>query len=78
LLQKTGPFDLNKALFYRGLGPCVLCQKEMTRAGAYHVQVKLSCLLWLFSQWEKMAVVKLPYHLEVTEVAVVELLAQYE
>jgi hypothetical protein len=49
----------------------------MTRAGAYPVQVKLSCPLWLLSQWEEMAVAELPCHLEATEVAVVELLAQY-
>jgi hypothetical protein len=48
------------------------------RAGAYPVQVKLSCPLWLLSQWEEMAVAELPYHLEATEVAVAELLAQYE
>jgi hypothetical protein len=46
--------------------------------GAYHVQVKLSCLLWLLSQWEEMVVAELPCPLEATEVAVVELLAQYE
>jgi hypothetical protein len=45
--QRIGPLDLNEALFYRGLGPRVLCHKEMTRAGAYLVQVKLFCPLWL-------------------------------
>jgi hypothetical protein len=45
LPQRTGPLDLNETLFYRGLGTCVLCPKEMTRAGAYPVQVKLSCPL---------------------------------
>jgi hypothetical protein len=40
--------------------------------------VKLSCPLWLLSQWEEMAVAKLPCPLETTEVAVVKLLAQYE
>jgi hypothetical protein len=75
LPQKTGLLDLNEALFCRALGPRVLCHKEMTRAGAYPVQVKLSCPLWLLSQWEEMAVTELPCHLEVT---VVELLTQYE
>jgi hypothetical protein len=46
--------------------------------GAYHVQVKLSCLLWLLSQWEEMVVAELPCPLEATEMAAVELLAQYE
>jgi hypothetical protein len=78
LLQRTDLLDLNEALFYRGLGPCVLCHKEMSRAGAYPIQVKLSCPLWLLSQWEEMAVPELPCHLEATEVAVAELLAQYE
>jgi hypothetical protein len=50
----------------------------MTRAGAYHVQVKLSCPLWLLSQWEEMAVAELPCPLEATKVVVAELLAQYE
>jgi hypothetical protein len=40
--------------------------------------VKLSCPLCLLSQWEEMAVAELPYHLEVTDLAIVELLAQYE
>jgi hypothetical protein len=70
--------DLNDALFCRGLDPHILCHKEMTRAGAYPVQVKLSCPLWLLSQWEEMVVAELPYHLEAIEVDVVELLAQYE
>jgi hypothetical protein len=78
LLQRTGPLDLNEALFYSGLGPRVLCHKKMMRVGAYPVQVKLSCPLWLLSQWEEMVVVELPCHLEATEVAIVELLAQYE
>jgi hypothetical protein len=46
--------------------------------GAYPVQVKLPCPLWLLSHWEEVAVVKLPCPFEATEVAVVELLAQYE
>jgi hypothetical protein len=50
----------------------------MTRAGAYPIQVKLSCPLWLLSQWEEIAIAELPCHLEATEVAVAELLAQYE
>jgi hypothetical protein len=33
LPQRTGPMDLNKALFCRGLGALVLCHKEMMRAG---------------------------------------------
>jgi hypothetical protein len=33
LPQRTGPLDLNETLFCRGLGPCGLCHKEMTRAG---------------------------------------------
>jgi hypothetical protein len=52
LPQRTGPLDLNEALFYKALAPRVLCHKEMTRAGAYPVQVKLSCPLWLLSQWK--------------------------
>jgi hypothetical protein len=48
------------------------------RAGAYPVQVKLTCPLCLLSQWEEMAVTELPCPLEVTEVDVAELLAQYE
>jgi hypothetical protein len=40
--------------------------------------VKLSCPLWLLSQWEEMAVAELPCHLEATEVAIAELLAQCE
>jgi hypothetical protein len=40
--------------------------------------VKLSCPLWLLSQWEEMTVAELPCHLEATEVAIAELLAQYE
>jgi hypothetical protein len=78
LSQRTGPLDLNEALFCRGLGPRGLCHKEMMRAGAYPVQVKLSCPLWLLSQWEEMVVTELPYPLKATEVAVAELLAQYE
>jgi hypothetical protein len=78
LPQRIGPLDLNEALFCRGLGSRVLCHKEMTKAGAYPVQVKLSCPLWLLCQWEEMAVVELPCHLEAIEVAVAELLAQYE
>jgi hypothetical protein len=50
----------------------------MTSVVAYPVQVKLPCPLGLLSQWEEMTVVELHCHLEVTEVAVVELLAQYE
>jgi hypothetical protein len=61
----------------------------MTRAGAYPIQVKLPCPLGLLSQWEEMTAAKLPCPLEVTEVvvaellvaediAVVELLSQYE
>jgi hypothetical protein len=78
LLQRTGLLDLNEALFCRGLGPHGLCHKVMMRAGVYPVQLKLSCPLWLLSQCEEMAVAELPCPLEVTEVAVVELLAQYE
>jgi hypothetical protein len=55
--------DLNEALFCRGLDPRVLCHKEMTMVGAYPVQVKLSCPLWLLSQWEEMVFVELSYHL---------------
>jgi hypothetical protein len=33
LSQRSGPLDLNEALFHRGLGPRGLCHKEMTRAG---------------------------------------------
>jgi hypothetical protein len=51
---------------------------EMMRVGAYPVQVKLPCPLWLLSQWEEMTVAKLPCPLEATEVAIAELLAQYE
>jgi hypothetical protein len=69
--------DLNKTLFCRGLGPRVLCHKEMTRVRAYPIQVKLYCPLWLLSQWEEMAVAELPCHLEAIEVAVAKL-AQYE
>jgi hypothetical protein len=61
----------------------------MTRAEAYPIQVKLPCPLGLLSQWEEMTAVKLPCPLEATEVvvaellvaediAVVELLSQYE
>jgi hypothetical protein len=78
LPQRTDPLDLNETLFFRGLGPCGLCHKEMTRVGAYPIHVKLCCLLWLLSQWEEMVVAELPCPLEVTEVAVTELLAQYE
>jgi hypothetical protein len=70
--------DLNESLFCRGLGPHGLCHKEMTRAGAYPIQVKLPCPLGLLSQWEEMAVVKLPYPLEAIEVAVAELLVVEE
>jgi hypothetical protein len=68
----------NEALFCRGLGPRGLCHKEMMRAGAYPVQVKLPCPLGLLSQWEEKAVAELPYPLEAIEVAIVELLAQDE
>jgi hypothetical protein len=78
LPQRIGPLDLNEALFCRGLGPHELCHKEMMRTGAYPVQVKLPCPLWLLSQWEEMAVVELSYPLTATEVAVAELLALYE
>jgi hypothetical protein len=89
LPQRTSLLDLNEALFCRGLGPHGLCHKEMMRAGAYPVQVKLPCSLGLLSQWEEMAAMKLPCHLEATEVvvdellvaeeiAVAELLSQYE
>jgi hypothetical protein len=89
LPQRTGLLDLNEALFCRGLGPRGLCHKEMTRAGAYPIQVKLPCPLGLLSQWEEMTAAKLPCPLEATEVvvaellvaediAVVELLSQYE
>jgi hypothetical protein len=78
LPQRTGPLDLNKALFCIGLGPHGLCHKEMMRAGAYPIHVKLSCPLWLLYQWEERAVVELPCPLEVTEVVIAELLAQYE
>jgi hypothetical protein len=40
--------------------------------------VKLPCPLGLLSQWEKMVAVKLPCHLEATEVAVAELLVAEE
>jgi hypothetical protein len=40
--------------------------------------VKLPCPLGLLSQWEEMAVAELPCPLEVTKVAIAELLAQYE
>jgi hypothetical protein len=50
----------------------------MTRAGAYPLQVKLPCPLWLLSQWEEMTVAELPWSLEATKVVVAELLAQYE
>jgi hypothetical protein len=70
--------DLNEALFCRGLGPHGLCHKEMTRAGAYPVQVKLPCLLCLMSQWKEMAVAELPCPLEATKVVVADLLAQFE
>jgi hypothetical protein len=69
---------MNEALFFRGLGPRGLCHKEMTRVEAYPVQVKLPCPLGLLSQWEEMADAELPCLLEMTEVAIVELLAQYE
>jgi hypothetical protein len=72
LPQRTGPLDLNEALFCRGLGPRVLCHKEMMRAGAYPIDVKLSCPLCLLSQWEEIAVAELSCHLEATEVAIVE------
>jgi hypothetical protein len=78
LPQRTGLLDLNEALFCRGLGPRGLCQKEMMRVGAYPTQVKLPCPLGLLCQWEEMVAAELPCPLEATEVAVVELLAQYE
>jgi hypothetical protein len=78
LPQRTDPLDLNEALFCRGLGPHRLCHKKMMRAGAYPTQVKLPCPLGLMCQWEEMAVAELPCPLEMTEVAVAELLAQYE
>jgi hypothetical protein len=78
LPQRTSMLDLNEALFCRGLGPRGLCHKEMTRVGAYPVYVKLPYSLGLLSQWVEMAVVELPCPLEVTEVVVAELLAQYE
>jgi hypothetical protein len=84
LPQRIGPLDLNEALFYRGLGPRGLYHKEMMRAGAYPVQVKLPCPLWLLWRrlrwllWEEMAVAELSCPLEAIEVAVVELLAQYK
>jgi hypothetical protein len=78
LLQRTYPLDLNEALFCRGLGPRGLCYKEMTSVVAYPVQVRLPCPLGLLFQWDEMAVVELPCPLEVTEVAVAELLPQYE
>jgi hypothetical protein len=46
---------------------------EVTRAG-----VKLPCPLGLLSQWEEMTVVELSCLLEAIEVAVAELLSQYE
>jgi hypothetical protein len=78
LPQRTGPLDLNEALFCRGLGPRGLCHKEMTRVGAYPTWVKLLSPLGLLSQWEEMTVVELPCPLQATEVTVAELLAQYE
>jgi hypothetical protein len=75
LPQRTGPLDLNEALFCIGLGPHGLCHKEMMRVGAYPVQVKFSCPLWLLSQWEEMAAAELPCPLEATEVAIAKLLA---
>jgi hypothetical protein len=78
LPQRTGPLDLNEALFSRGLGASGLCHKEITRAGAYPIQVKLPCPLWLLSQREEMTVVELPCPLEATDVAVAGLLAHYE
>jgi hypothetical protein len=78
LSQRTGPLDLNEALFCRGVGPRGLCHKEMMRAGAYPVQVKLPCPLGLLSQWEEMVAVKLPSPLEATEVAIAELLVAEE
>jgi hypothetical protein len=70
--------DMNEALFCRGLGPRGLCHKKMMRAEAYPVQAKLPYLLGILSQWEQMAVVKLPCPLEATEVAVAELLIAEE
>jgi hypothetical protein len=32
LPQRTGPLDLNETLFCRGLGPRVLCHKEVAVA----------------------------------------------
>jgi hypothetical protein len=66
------------ALFCRGLGSRGLCHKEKMRAGAYPVHVKLPCPLGLLSQWEELAATELPCPLEATQVAVVQLLAQYE
>jgi hypothetical protein len=70
--------DMNEALFCRGLDPRGLCHKKMMRAGAYPVQVKLPYPLGILSQWEQMAVAKLPCPLEATEVAVAELLIAEE
>jgi hypothetical protein len=78
IAAKNWSIGSNEALFCRGLGPRGLCHKEMMRAGAYPVQVKLPCPLGLLSQWEEKAVAELPYPLEATEVAIVELLAQDE
>jgi hypothetical protein len=78
LPQRIGPLDLNEALFCRGLGPCGLCHKVVTWAGAYLVQVKPPCPLWLLSPWEEMVVAELPCPLEATKVAVAKLLPQYE
>jgi hypothetical protein len=45
--------------------------------GAYPVQVKLPCPLRLLCQWKEMVVAELSCPLE-AEVAIAELLAQYE
>jgi hypothetical protein len=81
LQQRTGPLDLNEALFCTGLGPHELCHEEMRMVGAYLVQVKLPCPLWLLSQWglfvvEDMAIAELLVDQE--ELAVAELLVDQE
>jgi hypothetical protein len=64
IATRTGPLDLNEALFCRGLGPRGLCHKEKTRVGAYPIQVELPCPLGLLSHWVEMVVVELPCSLE--------------
>jgi hypothetical protein len=81
LPQRTGPLDLNEALFCTGLSPHELCHEEMRRVGAYPIQVKLPCPLGLLSQWglfaaEDMAIVELLVDQE--ELAVAELLIDQE